>query len=76
MAERDIEDGDLDHEPVKKPALKRITDFLLWFVKDQWFLLGICIVIIISSQVQVPAAQQAIKQKVISYLSGVHLSSV
>ena len=44
-------------------------DCALWFVKDQWFLFGIALVIIIASQVQVPLSQQAVKQVTVSYLS-------
>lgn len=52
-----------------KSTLSKILDFLLWFVKDQWFLVGIVLVIIVSSQVQVPESQQATKQVIVSYLS-------
>lgn len=49
---------------------KYVIDGFLWFIKDQWFLLGMVFVIIISSQVQVPESEQATKQIVVSYLSG------
>lgn len=42
---------------------------LKWFVQDQWFLIAMGGVITISSQVQVPEAQQRIKRTVITYLS-------
>lgn len=52
-----------------RSPLSKLLGFLLWFVKDQWFLIGIVLVTIISSQVQVPASQQATKQVIVSYLS-------
>jgi sodium/bile acid cotransporter 7 len=42
---------------------------LKWFIKDQWFLIAMGILILISSQVQVPDAQQRVKRTVITYLS-------
>ncbi|KAF1354548.1 sodium bile acid symporter family protein [Lizonia empirigonia] len=46
-----------------------VTQWLLWFVKDQWFLLAMGLIILVSSQVQVPASQQKIKRTAITYLS-------
>lgn len=40
-----------------------------WFVKDQWFLLAMAAVVLLSSQVQVPAAQQRRKRTVVTYLA-------
>lgn len=63
-----------DDEPVEKAeqhsVARRTLDFLWFLVKDQWFLVGIAIVTIIASQVQVPLEQQNVKQVVVSYLSG------
>ena len=42
---------------------------LKWLIKDQWFLIAMSILILISSQVQVPDAQQRVKRTVITYLS-------
>ncbi|KAJ9655888.1 hypothetical protein H2198_005329 [Neophaeococcomyces mojaviensis] len=58
-------------KPVKpeKGLPKKIGDAILWFAKDQWFLIGIVIVTIVSSQIQVPESQQATKQVVVSYLA-------
>lgn len=42
---------------------------LKWFIKDQWFLLAMGAVVLVSSQVQVPASQQRIKRTVITYLA-------
>jgi solute carrier family 10 (sodium/bile acid cotransporter), member 7 len=47
----------------RNPALE-----LLKAVADQWFLMGIGLVILISSQVQVPQTHQKIKQTVVSYV--------
>ncbi|KAF2009302.1 hypothetical protein BU24DRAFT_445166 [Aaosphaeria arxii CBS 175.79] len=46
-----------------------LVQLLKWFVQDQWFLIVFAILILVSSQVQVPAAQQRIKRTVITYLS-------
>ncbi|KAF2621268.1 hypothetical protein BU25DRAFT_416193 [Macroventuria anomochaeta] len=53
----------------KSSKLTTLTHWLLWFLKDQWFLLAMSIIILISSQVQVPASQQRMKRTVITYLS-------
>lgn len=42
---------------------------LAWIIKDQWQLLVMGVIILIASQVQVPAAQQQKKRTVITYLS-------
>ncbi|KAH6620505.1 SBF-like CPA transporter family-domain-containing protein [Boeremia exigua] len=65
--------SDLQQHPGKTaPSMstcKTITQWILWFLKDQWFLLAMCAIILVSSQVQVPASQQKIKRTVITYLS-------
>lgn len=43
-------------------------NIILTTLQDQWFLIGIGIVITIASQVQVPKAQQEIKETVTTYL--------
>jgi solute carrier family 10 (sodium/bile acid cotransporter), member 7 len=48
---------------------QRALSYLLWLAKDQWFLIGLGIVVTIASQVQVPASQQEIKATVVSYIS-------
>jgi sodium/bile acid cotransporter 7 len=60
-----------NEQPAKEEAsgLARILAFLKWFVQDQWFLLAMAAVILLASQVQVPAAQQRTKRTVITYLS-------
>lgn len=68
----DVQDSAASTSPTPKPKTvwSRALDFVVWVVKDQWFLIGIVFVIIISSQVQVPKSQQATKQVIVSYLSG------
>lgn len=41
---------------------------ILTTLADQWFLIGMAVVIVIASQVQVPASRQQIKQTVTTYL--------
>ncbi|RDI87989.1 hypothetical protein Vi05172_g1775 [Venturia inaequalis] len=41
---------------------------LLWYFKDQWFLIALGVLIAIASQVQVPASQQELKTTVVTYL--------
>lgn len=40
-----------------------------WFVKDQWFLISLLLLILISSQVQVPSSQQVVKHQVVNNLA-------
>ncbi|KAF2271425.1 uncharacterized protein EI97DRAFT_437852 [Westerdykella ornata] len=51
----------------RKP--RTVLRSLTWLVKDQWFLLVFGLLILISSQVQVPKSQQGIKRRVITYLA-------
>ena len=51
-----------------KPTWRTILSAFAWFVLDQWFLFALGILVIISSQVQVPAAQQGKKEIVVTYL--------
>ncbi|KAF1923386.1 sodium bile acid symporter family protein [Didymella exigua CBS 183.55] len=55
--------------PPQPSKLEKTTRWLLWFLKDQWFLLAMATIILVSSQMQVPASQQKIKRTVITYLS-------
>jgi hypothetical protein len=41
---------------------------ILWYFKDQWFLLALGVLIAIASQVQVPASHQQLKETVVTYL--------
>jgi sodium/bile acid cotransporter 7 len=55
--------------PKRKSATEKFFSLLLWLLIDQWFVLGLATVIIIASQVQVPARHQATKETAVSYLS-------
>jgi sodium/bile acid cotransporter 7 len=52
-----------------KTFIRTISSFLLWLLKDQWFVLALGLVILIASQVQVPASHQAVKETAVSYLT-------
>jgi sodium/bile acid cotransporter 7 len=52
-----------------RSRLQRYTKTTLWLLLDQWFVLAMGIVIITTSQVQVPAGHQAKKEIVVTYLS-------
>lgn len=52
-----------------RSRLQRYSKATLWLLLDQWFVLAMGIVIITTSQVQVPAAHQAKKEIVVTYLS-------
>jgi len=52
-----------------KPRWKYYTAKVLWFLQDQWFLAVLGILIAIASQVQVPRAQQQLKETVVSYVA-------
>jgi sodium/bile acid cotransporter 7 len=58
-------------QPTKQTTSKRsqALSYLKWFVTDQWFLLAMAAVILIASQVQVPASRQKTKRTVVTYLS-------
>ena len=64
-------DTERDQSTMKKKTSKhaKTLEILKWFVKDQWFLLAMGAVVLISSQVQVPASQQRTKRTVITYLA-------
>lgn len=49
--------------------LRRAAEALRWFLLDQWFLVVFCILILISSQVQVASSQESLKGTVIDYLA-------
>lgn len=49
--------------------LQQYAKSILWFLVDQWFLVALGIVIVIASQVQVPASHQAKKEVIVSYLA-------
>lgn len=50
-------------------SFQKSIQTLIWVIRDQWFLLAMSALILISSQVQVPGAQQKVKRTIITYLS-------
>lgn len=67
-----MENDQKDTEHVTKgrsPKLQKTLDILKWFIKDQWFLVAMGFVILVSSQVQVPEAQQQTKRVVVTYVA-------
>ena len=54
----------------KQPAgLKKTLKAILWFLQDQWFLLALVPLVILASQVQVPASGQEAKETAVTYAS-------
>ena len=52
-----------------RPSLwKQWLSFGIWFVYDQWFLFGLSFLILVSWRIQVPKAQQSLKETVVTYL--------
>jgi sodium/bile acid cotransporter 7 len=58
-----------DSPATSQSTRAKVIRTLKWFVKDQWFLLAMAAIILLSSQVQVPASRQHQKRTVITYLS-------
>ncbi|ORY03497.1 sodium bile acid symporter family protein [Clohesyomyces aquaticus] len=52
-----------------KSKSHKILRVLKWFVQDQWFLIAMGFIILVSSQVQVPESQQRVKRTVVTYLA-------
>lgn len=66
-----IPSGPEEHEHAAakvKSRLSRFFDWLWWFITDQWFLIALGLLILISSQVQVPGQHQETKKTVVTYL--------
>lgn len=63
-----IQQGSSEPDP-QLSFQKKIARWLVWFLRDQWFILAMASIILVSSQVQVPASQQKIKRTAITYLS-------
>ena len=51
-----------------KNGWRRHASTIQWFIFDQWFLLALGCLVLISSQVQVPASRQGKKEIVVTYL--------
>lgn len=53
----------------KRPSTTSTTlSFVLWWLKEQWFLVALGILIAFASQVQVPESQQELKTTIVTYL--------
>ncbi|KAF2788552.1 hypothetical protein K505DRAFT_410810 [Melanomma pulvis-pyrius CBS 109.77] len=61
--------GSLSPKKARLPTVQKTLDILKWFIQDQWFLIAMGFVILVSSQVQVPEAQQHTKRIVVTYLA-------
>ncbi|CAI6336035.1 unnamed protein product [Periconia digitata] len=68
-SDQDSSIADNNGSQSSRSRLKRWVHLLQWIVVDQWFLLAMAALILISSQVQVPYEQQQIKRTVITYLT-------
>ncbi|RMZ75359.1 hypothetical protein DV738_g5521, partial [Chaetothyriales sp. CBS 135597] len=64
-------DGDNENEnkKIKQSPASWLLSTVVWFIKDQWYLIGMGIVILIASQVQVSLSQQGVKQEIVSYVT-------
>lgn len=47
-------------------AYLQSLSWIPWFVRDQWFLITLLLLILLSSQVQVSSAQQSLKHQVVN----------
>ncbi len=52
----------------QSPRWHRCLSSIMWFAMDQWFLLVLGVLVLISSQVQVPSSRQSKKETVVTYL--------
>ena len=51
-----------------KPRWRKFLSQIKWLVLDQWFLLALACLVLISSQVQVPRSQRHEKEIIVTYL--------
>ena len=63
------EEGTLSSAPTAPTTQQRAFKLITWVIGDQWFLLAMAILILISSRVQVPLSQQRLKRTIVTYLS-------
>lgn len=63
-----LKDDEAATQKMPKSRLQSVYAGVKYFITDQWFLLTLAILIAISSQVQVPASSQQIKETVVTYL--------
>jgi len=57
-----------DESEISTSYFARSKKWVLWFLKDQWFLIALGSLIILASQVQVPTSYQEIKSTIVTYL--------
>ena len=55
-------------QTMSRSRLQSVYSGVKYFITDQWFLLALVILIAISSQAQVPASSQKLKETVVTYL--------
>lgn len=55
-------------QKMSKSRLQSVYSGVKYFITDQWFLLALAILVAISSQAQVPASSQKLKETVVTYL--------
>ena len=58
---------DIQKSVAKRTFMRRALQGLRWFCLDQWFLIVLACLIVISSQVQVPARHQHTKEVAVTY---------
>lgn len=58
-----------DQKNLSQPRWKAAMRAVGWFLLDQWFLIAMALLIVISSQVQVPLDKQQLRQTIVTYLS-------
>lgn len=66
---KDGQQGAFHDTKERIPKRRKALNVLKWFVKDQWFLVAMGFVILLSSQVQVPEASQQTKRVVVTYVA-------
>ncbi|RMD43568.1 hypothetical protein DV735_g1553, partial [Chaetothyriales sp. CBS 134920] len=62
-------EGDNEEKQIHESLARKVISTVGWFIKDQWYLIGMGIVILIASQVHVPLSHQDVKQEVVSYVT-------
>ena len=68
LAHHEVPVGGHRHPDRSLSTLLGWLRYSIWFIGDQWFLFSLSFFIILASQVQVPIAQQAMKETVVTYL--------
>jgi sodium/bile acid cotransporter 7 len=63
-----VEEPAVPAQEAPKPVFRRIIDSIVWFLRDQWFLVALAALIIIASQHQIPEKRQKQKASIVTYL--------